>query len=313
MGAPLREPDVEVLPWTLSAERLRVRWYLVVLLLVCAAAGLFSPLYAATEPAIALTIFALVPLFGLYTLRVRNLGMSAQAVEIAISERALTLRPGPEVPRSQLVRGSYSQAGDGYWLKLERRAFLRPLWFRVGLRDDARRMLDALGLASTFRVKVGSRAQGTGAWSFGAVGLVIPFVAWLAATPFLDNPTRLPFALACAGAVTLVCWIIAFTPTRVEIDERGVTLTWLWTRRTVPFARIASVRARRVALGNGNYVHSVELSTGLGDVTRLAVGHNAFGGAERASSLQFRLEDGLKAYQRSASPAQTLESLARDD
>lgn len=308
--------DVEAAgPITLSAKRLSFRWYLAVALAVAAAAGLVSPLFVDEGVAVVLWIGSLVSIFGLLQLRVRNVGMARRDVELEISERALVLRPGPTVPRTQLVAGSYSKAGESYWLKLDRGAFRRPLWLEVDQRHDARRVLDALGLGprnAPFSTRVGSRVQGTGSWSFGAVAIVIPFGSWLATLAFVDDRELFPIALASAGAATLLAWFVAFTPTRVDVDVRGVTLTWFWSRRTLPFQRLTSIRAVVASLGEGNYVHSIELTTGFDEVTRLAVGHNRFGGAERASALEYRLEDALAEHRKDGGPLQALALLSED-
>jgi len=308
--------DVEVAgPILLSAKRLRLRWYLALVLIALAAAGVASPLYVELEVAGLLVFGTLVPLYGLYYLRVHNVGMARRDVELEISDRALALKPGPTVPRDALSRGSYSKAGEGYWVKLERGPFRRPLWLEVDQRDQAQRVLDALGLGprhAPFTTRVGSRVQGTGGLSFGAVAIVVPFGSFLATLPFVDDRELLPIALISAGAATLLAWVVAFTPTRVEVDVRGVTLRWFWSKRTLPFARLSSVREVVSSLGEGNLVHSIELTTGFEQVTRLAVGHNRFGGAERASTLLYRIEDALAEHRKDAGPSQALALLSED-
>jgi hypothetical protein len=241
-------------------------------------------------------------------LRVHNVGMTRHEVELEIDERALLLKPGPSVPREQLSRGDYSWASDGFWLRLERGPFRRPLWLEVEHRDDARRVLDALRLGprhAPFSTRVGSRVQGTGGLRYGAAAFGIPFAAWLAITPFLDDREVLPIALIGAGTATFLSWVVAFTPTRVEVDARGVTLRWFWSQRTLPFHRLSSVREVVAALGERNFVHSIELTTGTDRVTRLAVGHDRFGGAERASTLLYRIEDALVAHRKAPGRPET--------
>jgi hypothetical protein len=293
-----RAPPREEVSLRLDVERLTFRWHLAALLLAAAAGCAASPLYwGKGDGAILLVFGASVPLYGLYVLRVRNLGMARQPVELEVGARTLRLTPGPEVSRDTIVKGSYSQTDDGYWVKLERRALRRTLWLFVVGREDARRVLDALRLGpadATFSTRVGSRLAGSGAWSYGALSIALPSLAWLATIPFIDDRELLPIALGAAGSVTVICWVLVLIPTRFDVDARGVALTWLFRGRTIAFDEVAAVEHVVRSLGQGNFLHSITLHL-VGDTkVRLTCGHSSFGGQERASTVHLRLEDAFR-------------------
>lgn len=226
-------------------------------------------------------------------------GVRAGAVvDITARSDKLILRPGPTIPREALVRGSYVKTEDGFAVTIERQGPF-PIVLHLRTREQARRLLDKLGLgpdAAPFRMRISSRLKGASELGFGAVGIGGPFAAWLAAVPFLEPPARAPVAAGAAAFVTLVCLALWIAPTKVRVDADGVTLSWLGRVRKVPFVRIAYVRSLTARMRYGNAIHTIELETGLGELTHLVVGHNAFGAERRACALLFRIEDGLAAW-----------------
>lgn len=186
-------------------------------------------------------------------------------------------------PRRAFRSGFVTRGDDGSTsVRLQPTNVLAPwLELRVASPAEADRLLAVLGLDALHSVARLYAASILRASGWRHVGVIVAMiVASFVGGAILHNGT--PVIAAIAGMVLATFW-----PAIVDVGADGIVVSWLFYRRFVPAASIATISAYEESHGKDR-VHGVELGLESGERYRIAVSSSLWDGG-RAQMLASRI------------------------